>query len=120
MAKGNRRGALKDTEPLPKGILGKALRSPSTERAGDGLATSSFTFLTEPGLQAQGKEEEERGRAGGAGKPGLPQGSWTGPWSHLRREAHSTCASERPPLRKVGSQEAHTARKRLESFQSVA
>lgn len=80
-----------------------------------------LAFLTKAGLQTWGKEEEERRRAGGAGKPGAPL---TDPIL-----AHGVTSGKRPippgllsvlPLQKVRSQEAHSARKRLEFFRSVA
>lgn len=88
-----------NTEPLPNGIVGKALRSQSTEQVRDGLATSSLSppHTGRPPSLGKGGEGDER--KGWWGREAW--GSLTDPvGAHgvtSGKRPHSSWASEYPP-----------------------
>ena len=70
MAKENNHWTLIDIDPLPNGILGKALISLGTELGRDGLATSSISFPGRDGPPSREKEGWGERKACGAVNPG--------------------------------------------------
>lgn len=82
-----------NTESLPIGILGKALRSQSTKRVRDGLATSSLSppHRCRPPSLGKGGGGGERKAWGSLTDPVGAHGVTSG------KRPHSSWASEHPP-----------------------